>query len=195
MEDRLRTRLESGLMVEIVAPELETRVAILQTRAELEGVEIPGEVLYHIARTVTNNIRVLEAALIRMLALASLTRSSITAELAARALGAFVQEGKLASISMMAIQRAVCDHFKVTEQELVSARRDRQTCLARQVAMYLMRELSRKSLVEIGQLFGGKAHSTVLYACDKLEKEMKTDASLETAIRGLRSQLAGQPES
>ncbi|MGV3724571.1 MAG: chromosomal replication initiator protein DnaA [Actinomycetota bacterium] len=195
MEDRLRTRLESGLMVEIGAPELETRVAILEKRAAMEGAEIPPEVLYQIARAVSTNIRVLEAALIRMLALASLYRSSITQDLAARALAAFVQEGRMATINWIAVRQAVCDHFKVGEDDLISPRRDRQTCLARQVAMYLMRELSRKSLSEIGQLFGGKAHSTVLYACDKLEKEMKQDASLEAAIRGLRTQIAGASDA
>jgi chromosomal replication initiator protein len=192
MEDRLRTRLESGLMVEIAAPELETRMAILEKRAAMEGVQIPPEVLYQLARSVSTNIRLLEAALIRMLALASLNRSQITLDLASRALSAFVQENPISTINWLAVQQAVCEHFQVGEQELVSPRRDRQTCLARQVAMYLMRELSRKSLSEIGQLFGGKAHSTVLYACDKLEREMKSDPSLDAAIRGLRSEIAGR---
>ncbi|HEU4753755.1 MAG TPA: chromosomal replication initiator protein DnaA, partial [Armatimonadota bacterium] len=191
MEDRLRTRLESGLMMEITPPELETRMAILQKRAELEGAEVPPDVVYQIACTVTANVRILEAALIRMLALASLGRCPITAELAARALGAFVQEGGLASISFLAIQKAVCDHFKITEQELTGPRRDRHTSLARQVAMYLMRELSRKSLSEIGQLFGGKAHSTVLYSCSKLEREMEVDPALGDAVRSLRARVAG----
>jgi chromosomal replication initiator protein len=192
MEDRLRTRLESGLMVEIGAPELETRMAILQKRAEMEGAEVPEDIVYQIAATVTTNIRLLEAALIRMLALASLNNCGLDPELAARALGAFVQEGGLTSISLLAIQRAVCEHFKITEQDLTGPRRDRHTCLARQVAMYLMRDLSRKSLVEIGRVFGGKAHSTVLYACAKLEKEMETDASLQTAVHGIRARLAGR---
>jgi chromosomal replication initiator protein len=195
MEDRLRTRLESGLMVEIGAPELETRLAILQKRAAMEGVEVEADVLYQIARSVTSNIRVLEAALIRMLALASLNRSAVTHDLASRALAAFVQEGRMATINWVAVRQAVCEHFKVSEEDLVSARRDRQICLARQVAMYLMRELSRKSLSEIGQLFGGKTHSTVLYSCDKLEREMKADAALEASIRGLRAQIAGPAEA
>jgi len=191
MEDRLRTRLESGLMVEIGAPELETRLAILEKRAAMEGAQVATDVLYQIARSVTSNIRVLEAALIRMLALASLNRSPVTQELASRALAAFVQEGRMATINWVAVRQAVCEHFKVSEEDLVSPRRDRQICLARQVAMYLMRELSRKSLSEIGQLFGGKTHSTVLYSCDKLEREMKADAGLEASIRGLRAQISG----
>jgi chromosomal replication initiator protein len=192
MEDRLRSRLEAGLMVEVGPPDLEMRMAILQQRAELEQAEVPPEALYHIAGAVTDNVRILEAALIRLLALASLTHSSITAELAARAVGAFVQDAARTSVSMIAVQQAVCAQFQISEGELTGTRRDRQTSLARQVAMYLMRELSRKSLVEIGQLFGGKAHSTVLYSCDKLEKEMKADPSLAAIVRTLRTQLAGQ---
>jgi len=191
MEDRLRTRLESGLMVEIAPPELETRIAILQKRAEMECAEVPEDVLHHIARTVTSNVRVLEAALVRMLALASLGHCPITADLATRALGAFVQENQIAVIGLIAIQRAVCEHFQIREEDLVGPRRDRQTSLARQVAMYLMRELSRRSLSEIGQAFGGKTHSTVLYACGRLEKEMQADEALQTAVQGLRSRLAG----
>ncbi len=190
MEDRLRTRLEAGLMVEILPPELEMRVAILQRRAAQEGADVPPDVLYQIACTVTDSTRVLEAALIRMLALASLTRSSVTPELAARALGAFVQESRVAGISLLSIQRAVCEYFKISEQEVIGPRRDRQTALARQVAMYLMRELTRKSLVEIGELFGGKTHSTVIYSCGKLEKELKTDAGLAASVKELRAKIA-----
>jgi chromosomal replication initiator protein len=194
MEDRLRTRLESGLMVEVAAPDLEMRMAILQKRARQEGAEVPDDVVYQIARSVTDNVRVLEAALIRMLALASLTRCTVNGELAAKALGAFVQESAVACISLLAIQRAVCEYFQISEQELTGPRRDRQTSLARQVAMYLMRELSRKSLMEIGGMFGGKTHSTVLYSCAKLEKDMKADPTLANTIRTLRSRIAGKGE-
>jgi chromosomal replication initiator protein len=191
MEDRLRSRLESGLMVEIGQPELETRMAILERRAQLEGAEVPADILYQIAHAVTTNVRVLEAALIRVLALASLGRCGIDAALVARALAAFVQESQVACIGMTAVLRAVCEHFHVTEQELTGPRRDRQISLARQVAMYLMREISRKSLVEIGQMFGGKAHSTVLYSCSKLEKEMQASAALKATVLGIRARLAG----
>jgi chromosomal replication initiator protein len=191
MEDRIRTRLESGLMVEIAEPELEMRMAILEKRALREHAEVPPEVLYQIARTVTQNIRVLEAALIRMLALASLNRCGITPDLASMALSAFVNDVRVAAIGPLAIQRAVCQHFHISEAELTGPRRDRQTSLARQVAMYLLRELTRKSLVEIGEMFGGKAHSTVVYACSKLEKKMAADARLAKEVQVLRAQLAG----
>jgi chromosomal replication initiator protein len=192
MEDRLRSRLQSGLMVEIGEPELETRVAILQKRAALEGApEIPEDVLYQIAHAVKTNVRILEAALIRMIALASLTGCPLTPEVAARAIAAFVQEGRLTGISLLVIQRAVCEQFRIPPEDLTSPRRDRPICLARQVAMYLMRELTRQSLAEIGRMFGGKAHSTVIYACDKLEKEMQTDADLALTVRSLKARLAG----
>jgi chromosomal replication initiator protein len=192
MEDRLRTRLEAGLLVEIAAPELETRMAILQQRAEMEGAPLPPEVAYHIARTVTDNVRVLEAALIRLLALSSLTHSPLTPELAARAVGAFVRDAHIVSTSLAAIQKIVCEQFSIEEKELVGLRRDRPTALARQVAMYLMRELTKKSLSEIGQHFGGKAHSTVLYSCAKLEKEMDADSRLQSTVQSLRARLAGE---
>lgn len=194
MEDRLRNRLESGLMVEIGPPELETRMAILQKRAQLEGAEIPADIVHQIARTVTTNVRVLEAALIRMLALASLNQCSISPELAARALSAFVQESQIACVSLLAIQRVVCEHFKIAPDDLTGPRRDRHTSQARQVAMYLMRELSRKSLAEIGQQFGGKAHSTVLYSCAKLEKELQEDTALQGTVRGIRAQLSSSSD-
>ena len=195
LEDRLRTRLEAGLMVEIGAPELETRVAILEQRAALERAEVPPDVLYAIARAVSSNVRVLEAALIRLLALASLNDCRITGELAMRALAAFVEEGQAATVNLAAILRLVGERFEIAESELTGARRDRQTSLARQVAMYLMRELTRKSLLEIGELFGGKAHSTVLYACAKLEKQMQADPGLRATVHGLRAQLAGSSGS
>jgi chromosomal replication initiator protein len=195
MEDRLRTRLEAGLMVEIAPPELETRVAILQKRADLEGVEVPPEVLYQIARSITDNVRLLEAALIRTLALASLNHCSINAELATRALAAFVRESRLASIGTLAILREVSQQFQIPEEALCGPRRDRQTSLARQVAMYLMRELSRKSLTEIGAAFGGKSHSTVLYACGRLEREISNDPRLGETVRTLRGRLACEAEA
>jgi chromosomal replication initiator protein len=189
LEDRLRSRMEAGLMTEIVEPELETRMAILEQRAALEGASLPGDVVLAIASQLQGNIRVLEAALIRLLALASLNRCEVTADLAASALEAFVCEGRASELGVQAIQKAVCEQFGVSEELLLSGRRDRKTSLARQVAMYLMRDLTRTSLSRIGDLFGGKTHSTVLYACKKLEAEMKQNEELAQAIRQLCARL------
>jgi chromosomal replication initiator protein len=191
MEDRLRSRLESGLMAEVGPPDLETRVAILEKRAALEGASVPPEALMVIAAAIEGNVRVLEAALVRVLALASLNRSPITPEMAQSALEAFAPGGAVAGrVGVQAVQKAVCDRFGVPADALTGSRRDRKSTLARQAAMYLMREVSRSSLTQIGDLFGGKSHSTVLYACQKLEAQMKQDAELAEAIQQLRARLA-----
>jgi chromosomal replication initiator protein len=189
LEDRLRSRMEAGLMTEITEPDLETRMAILEKRAALEGVRLPADVTLSIASRIQGNIRVLEAALIRLLALASLNRCEITPELAANALEAFVTEGRAGEVNVQAVQKAVCEQFGVTEEMLLSGRRDRKTSLARQVAMYLLRDLTRTSLAQIGDLFGGKTHSTVLYACNKLEAEMQQNDELAQTIRTLCTRL------
>ncbi|MBI3909972.1 MAG: chromosomal replication initiator protein DnaA [Armatimonadetes bacterium] len=191
MEDRLRSRLESGLMAEIGPPELETRVAILERRAISEQAAVPSDVLLHIASMIETNVRVLEAALIRLLALASLNRTEMTVELADRALQAFRQEGRIRPLDVEAVRRVVCQQFGVSEDELLGERRDKKTSLARQVAMYLLRTHSEKSLSEIGAALGGKAHSTVLYGCQKLEQEMRRDPSLASLVRRLCTQLMG----
>jgi len=140
---------------------------------------------------VESNVRVLEAALIRLLALASLNRSPITADLAAGALEAYVQGGRASQVGVQVVQKAVCDRFGVPAEALTGNRRDKKSTLARQVAMYLMREVTRTSLSQIGDLFGGKAHSTVLYACQKLETQMKQDSELAEAVQQLCARLKG----
>jgi chromosomal replication initiator protein len=189
MEDRLRTRLESGLMAEIGAPDLETRMAILEQRAAMEGVALPRDVTLYMAELVQSNIRVLEAALIRLLALASLTRCEVTIDLARSALETYIREGKASPVNASQIQKAVSERFGVAEDALIGPRRDRKTSLARQVAIYLTRELTRGSLTQVGELFGGKTHSTVLYSCQKLEQEMKADVELAAAVQELRGRL------
>lgn len=192
MEDRLRSRLESGLMAEVGAPDLETRVAILEKRAAFEGAAVPPDALMAIAVAIEGNVRVLEAALVRVLALASLNRTPITATLAESALEAFAPGGTASGrIGVHQVQKAVCDRFGVPAEALTDGRRDRKSTLARQTAMYLMREVGRSSLTQIGDLFGGRSHSTVLYACQKLEAQMKHDLDLADAIQQLRTRLAG----
>jgi chromosomal replication initiator protein len=191
MEDRLRSRLESGLMAEVGAPDFETRVAILEKRAALEGAAVPADALMAIAAAVEGSVRVLEAALVRVLALASLNRSPITASLAESALEAFAPGQAAGRVGVQAVQKAVCDRFDVPADALTGGRRDRKSTLARQAAMYLMREVGRSSLTQIGFAFGGKSHSTVLYACQKLETQMKRDAELAETIQQIRARLTG----
>jgi chromosomal replication initiator protein len=189
MEDRLRSRLEAGLMAEIVPPDLETRMAILEQRAAMEGAILPADVTLYIASLIQSNVRVLEAALIRLLALASLNRCDVTADLARSALEAYIREEKASPVSAQAVQKAVSERFGVPEEAMLGPRRDRKTSRARQVAMYLTRALTRSSLVEVGELFGGKTHSTVVYACQKLEHEMKQDVELASAVQQLCARL------
>ncbi len=189
MEDRLRSRLECGLMVEVAPPELETRVAILERRALSEGVTVPAEVLFQLANAVPANIRVLEAALIRTIALASLTRAPFSPELAHRALSAFVAERTRETLGPDLVVAAVAREFEVEVDAILGPGRSRSISRARQVAMYLVRELCRVSLVDIGRHFGGKTHSTVVYSCGRLEEALAADVGLGHRIEQLRRQL------
>jgi chromosomal replication initiator protein len=164
-------------------------MAILEQRAAMEGVALPREVTLYIAGLVQSNIRVLEAALIRLLALASLNRCAVTEELARSALESYVREGKASPVTLEQIRKAVSERFDVPEEALIGSRRDRKTSLARQVAIYLTRELTRSSLTQVGEQFGGKTHSTVLYSCQKLQQEMKADADLAAAVQQLCAKL------
>jgi chromosomal replication initiator protein len=191
MEDRLRSRLECGLMAEVGPPDLETRMAILEQRAALEGIALPPDVSLYVAGLVQSNIRVLEAALIRLLALASLNRCELSVDLARAALTAYVREEEASAIGPAAVLKAVAERFGIPEEELRGPRRDRKTSLARQVAMYLMRELTRCSLSQVGEEFGGKTHSTVVYACQKLEQELQTDPELARTVQQLAARVKG----
>lgn len=189
LEDRLRTRMESGLMVEVGAPDLETRISILRRKVELEGAAVPDEVIRQIACGITSSVRLLQGALIRVLALASLQHREIDAELTAHALEPYSGEGGIERLGQEAVLRAVCDFFQIEESDLTGPRRDRRTVVARQVAMHLVRELMGRSLVDIGQMFGGKSHSTVLYALGRLQQTMKEDGDLEQAVNTLLLRL------
>jgi chromosomal replication initiator protein len=113
----------------------------------------------------------------------------VTADLARSALEAYIREGKASPVTAQAVQKAVSERFGVPQEAMMSPRRDRKTSMARQIAMYLTRELTRSSLQAVGELFGGKTHSTVVYACQKLEQEMKTDAELASAVHQLCDRL------
>jgi chromosomal replication initiator protein len=192
MEDRLRSRLGAGLMAEIAAPELETRMAIVERRALAEEAHLPADVVLAIASSVDSNIRALEAALIRVLAQASLSGAPLTAEMAIDAVEALACDALRCGDGVQAIQRAVCKQFGVDSQRLARAR-DQRSARARRVAMFLLRDLGGYSLAQIGDLFGGKTHSTVVYGCQKLEQEMKQDRELASTVRSLAARLRGKP--
>lgn len=168
LEDRLRSRFEWGLITDIQSPDLETRIAILKKKSIMEEFDISDEVLHYIASKVENNIRELEGALIRIVAYASLSNSKITLELTDDALKNILFTAKKV-ISVDKIIKYVADHFYLTPEDIRGKRRTRDIAFARQVAMYLARNLTELSLPKIGVEFGGRDHTTVLHAIKKIE--------------------------
>jgi chromosomal replication initiator protein len=188
LEDRLVTRFLWGLTVDIQPPDFETRVAILRKKTELESVAVPDDVVFFIAEQIKTNIRELEGALIRVVATSMLQEKPITLQLAQFVLKNMLQEtSKIISIEL--VQQVVCDHFRITLNDLKNTKRTRNFVLPRQIAMYLTRHLSRHSLPQIGKAFGGKDHTTVLYACKKIEDTLGTDSEVRYIIEKLSTIL------
>lgn len=186
LEERLLSRFEWGLVTDIQAPDLETRVAILQCKAAQENVAVGVDVLRYIATHVTKNIRELEGALITVLAYSKLTGQKLGVPLVEEVLRDMIGRDKLRPVTLEGIQRAVAEHFDVRIADLRGRSRQRQVAFPRQVAMYLCKELIPSlSLNEIGEAFGGKDHTTVLYACQKIAQESND----KPATRQMLSQL------
>jgi len=188
LTDRLRSRFNSGLVADIQPPDYETRLAILHSKAKIAGIRLPEDVARLLASRITSNVRELEGALTRLNAHANLTGSEITVELARRILRDLLHEPKR-SITIEDIQRAVANHYGIAEREMRSGKRARSVAFPRQVAMYLAKELTRLSLPEIGRHFGGKDHTTVLYAVRKISKLKQEDESFAEELEGLIEHL------
>ena len=191
LEERLRSRFEWGLLTDIQAPDLETRIAILRKRVETEGIAIDDpEVLTFIASRVSANIRELEGALTRVVAFSSLTDRPLTVELAEDVLKDVYPQGDAApEVTIARIQEAVSHRFGVTLDELVSPRRSLAVAYPRQVAMYLSRELTDASLPMIGKEFGGRDHTTVIHAKDKITKLIREDRSVYNLVQELTARI------
>jgi chromosomal replication initiator protein len=185
LEDRLRSRFEWGLLTDIQAPDLETRVAILQRKAKADGIHIPSDVHYYIATQFDSNIRELEGALIRVIAYSSLVNQDITVELAEQALKDMIRPDRARAITVAQIQKVVGDHFGLKVEELKAKRRTKNLVLPRQLAMYLARELTDLSLPKIGEEFGGRDHTTVLHACDRISQSLERDPELQMTVNRL----------
>jgi chromosomal replication initiator protein len=188
LEGRLASRLGSGLVVDIQAPELETRIAILKQKATMDRADLPDDVAYFIAARVRNSVRALEGSWIRLLALASLDGRPITVSLAEEALRDLIKPEE--PIDHNRIIKACAEHFGVTLKEITNGGRTKQLALARQVAMYVLRATMKLSLKEIGNLFGNKDHTTVMHAIKRVG-ELKTedpafDARLDKLLKGIR---------
>ena len=191
LEERLRSRFEWGLLTDIQAPDLETRIAILRKRVETEGLVVEdSEVLTFIAGRVSANIRELEGALTRVVAFSSLTDRPLTVELAEDVLRDVYPQGEAApEVTIPRIQEAVSQRFGVTLDELVSPRRSQAVAYPRQVAMYLSRELTDASLPMIGKEFGGRDHTTVIHAKDKITRLIREDRSVYNLVQELTARI------
>jgi chromosomal replication initiator protein len=237
MDERLRSRFESGLIADIATPDLETRLAILHRKAEIERMRIPDDVLLYMAKLIQSNIRTLEGALVKLIAYASLQNSPVTTDLASNILERyFISAGigadcgdsatketdsrygmggsgrssgytagsygatdgysgyssLVRGVTMEVIQRVVSRRFGLEPEALTGKKRDRDIVAARQIAMHLMRELTEMSLPGIGQLFGGRDHSTVAYACERVKSQIPFDEDLRSLVEDLITQIRAQ---
>lgn len=190
LEERLSSRFSWGLITDIQPPDFETRVAILRKKMEKETVKVPDDVIFFIAEQIKTNIRELEGALIRVAAYALLEEKPISLEMSKLILKDMVRESiKIISVEM--IQKTVSQFFGVTLTDLQAKKRNKNIVLARQVAMYLSRNLAQMSYPEIGSAFGGKDHTTVLHSCNKIKAVIETDGNLKMSIMKLTTQLKG----
>jgi len=182
LEDRLRSRFEWGLITDIQAPDVETRIAILQRKAKAEGIVISEDVLQYIADQVDSNIRELEGALTRVNAFSSVVNEDISVHLAQHALKDLISPNKPKTITVSQIQKVIGDHFGLKVEDLKARRRTRDIAFPRQIAMYLTRELTDMSLPRIGDAFGGRDHTTVLHACERITQELKLQQELKSTV-------------
>ncbi|MEN3186333.1 MAG: chromosomal replication initiator protein DnaA [Atribacterota bacterium] len=192
LEDRLRSRFEWGLIADIQPPDLETRIAILRKKAEIEGVEVPEEVMNFIANRIPSNIRELEGALVRIKAFCTLNRVSPTLEITQEILKDILPRRENHKISVLTIQRVVAEHFNLKPSLMRAKKRSKEVAYPRQVAMYLARELTDLSLPSIGEEFGGRDHTTVLHAYEKIKGDIKSNPQFAAEISGLIEKIRAE---
>ncbi|MDP4091926.1 MAG: chromosomal replication initiator protein DnaA [Bacillota bacterium] len=192
LEDRLRSRFEWGLIGDIQTPDLETRIAILKKKAQLENLDIPNDVLVFIADKIASNIRELEGALNRVIAYTTLTEAEITVDLANEALKDILSANKNRVINFNSILDAVSRYFDIKPDEFKSKKRNRDISFPRQMAMYLCRDLTDMSLPKIGEDFGGRDHTTVMHAIEKISEDMENSPETRRTIDELKNILTGK---
>ncbi len=190
LEDRLRSRFEWGLTADIQPPDLETRIAILRTKAERAGAQVPADILETIARLVQSNIRELEGALTRILAFSDLSGQPLTISLVHTALADLLPQRT--SLEPRQVLQAVADVFGLSAEDLLGRSRSHDVSLPRQVAMYLMREEVNASLPQIGEALGGRDHTTVMYACEKVSDLIERDDRFRRQVLQIRERLYGR---
>jgi chromosomal replication initiator protein len=189
LEARLVSRFEWGLVTDLQPPAMETRLAILQKKAAAQKVKLPAPVLEFLATRIKTNIRRLEGALVRVAAYASFTGKQISVAAVESLLRDLLQEEARRVVTIELIQRKVADHFDIRLADMTSHRRPREVAFPRQVAMYLSRQLTERSLVDIGEQFGGRDHGTVLHASRSIDRRIKADPSLRQAVSYLQESI------
>jgi chromosomal replication initiator protein len=189
MEERLLSRFQAGLIADIQPPDLETRIAILQHKAQEDGIEIGYDILEFLAANITSNVRELEGSLIRLLALSSLSNTDITIDLAKKVLRETIGKSFSNTVSIDDIQNTTGEVMGVTESEIIGKGRKMEVALARQVAMYLCRDMTSSSLKTIGLHFGGRDHSTVVHACKVIDEKMAEDSALRNQIKSIKHKI------
>ena len=192
LTDRLRSRFERGLNVDLQPPSYETRYAILKKKIENFGLSIPEEAISLICNNVTTNVRDLEAALTKLVAYAELVNKNITVEITQQQLKDLFASPKQSNITIDLIQKMVADYFNLSTQELKSKKRTRVVAFPRQIAMYITREVTEFSTTEIGLEFGGRDHTTVMHACQRIDARMRTDPTLEPTVQYLIRSIKDQ---
>src|SRR6059058_3119225 len=189
LEERLHSRFEWGLIADIEPPDLETKVAILKRKADLDGVTLPDDVAFFIASKVKSNIRELEGSLVRLIAISSLRGLPISKMLAQDAIRNIAEDSQPAGITIEQIQRTVAAHYKLRADDLKSKNNSRQIAVPRQVAMYLCKRLTKHSFPEIGREFGGKHHTTVIHSVEKIEALVSKDQNFHRVVSDLMDNL------
>lgn len=189
LEERLHSRFEWGLIADMEPPDLETKVAILQRKADLDGVDLPDDIAFFIASKVKSNIRELEGTLVRLIAISSLRGLPISKMLAQDAMRNIIDSEEPEGVTMERITRKVADHYDLSIEEIKSKNNSRQIAVPRQVAMYLCKRLTKHSFPEIGREFGGKHHTTVIHSVDKIENIIKEDRNFHRVVSELIDNL------
>lgn len=192
LEERLRTRFEWGLITDIQPPDLETRIAILRKKAQMDHKEVSDDITAFMAEHMETNIRELEGALLSLTSYATMNNLPLTLDLAKDFLEQYVEIGVNKAITGESIQKQVCDTYGVRLEELLGKRRNRNIVFPRQVAMYLCRDLTDMSLPKIGEIFGGRDHTTVIHAIEKIDAEIKKDPAVKATVNNLIKILRGE---
>lgn len=192
LEDRLRSRFEWGLIADIQPPDLETRIAILKKKAKVENLNVENDVMLYIATKIQSNIRELEGALIRIVAYSSLTNKKVTVELAEEALKDIISSTQPKEITVDLIKGVVSKNFNIKMEDFSSKKRTRSIAYPRQVAMFLCRDLTDLSLPKIGDEFGGRDHTTVIHACDKISDDIESDPNFKRKMDNVIKEIKGE---